>query len=143
MAIEFAGSFRPWGYAASIGIPEALQKSGHIAFRAVIEVFEGTVGVGVTNAEDTDFLAQKLVGPGCHFIEIEVVSPQPVGPIVLRHASGEAGSSAFVLHLLQFPLGAGELGSGISELATLSRANSLSHPVFTKLPAGPGASGRE
>ena len=140
-AIEFAGSFRPWGYAASIAIPEALQKSGHIAFRAVIEVFEGTVGVGVTNAEDTDFLAQKLVGPGCHFIEIEVASPQPVGPIVLRHASGEAGSSAFVLHLLQFSLGAGEPGSGIGKSTTLSRANSPSHPVFTKVPRWTGSVG--
>jgi FkbM family methyltransferase len=141
VAIEFSGSFRPWGYAASIRIPEALQKSGNIAFRAVIEVFEGTIGIGVTDVRDTEFLAQKLVGPGCHFVAIEVASPQPVGPIVLRHASAKAGSSAFVLHLLQFPLVAGEVGAGIGQSRTRSRADLPFHPVFTKIPRWTGSVG--
>ena len=141
VAIEFAGSFRPWGYAASIRIPEALQKSGRIAFRAVIEVLEGTLGIGVTNVEDTEFLAQKMVGPGCHFIEIEVASPPPVGPIVLRHGGSEAGSSVFVVHLLQFPLRSGELSTGVANSAALNRTNSLSHPVFAKVPRWTGSVG--
>jgi FkbM family methyltransferase len=141
VAVEFASHFRPWGYAASIGIPEALQQSRRIAFRAVIEVFEGTIGIGVTNAADTDFLAQKLVGPGCHCIDIEVEVPPPrrAGAIVLRNGSGKAGNSSFVVHLLQFPLRTVNLGSGAGEPPTIHPTDAPSHPVFTKVPRWTGS----
>ena len=141
VAVEFASHFRPWGYAAIVGIPEALQESRRITFRTVIEVFEGTIGIGVTNAEDTDFLGQRLVGQGCHIVEMEVDVPPPrrAGAIVLRNGSGKAGSSTFVVHLLQFPLRTVNLSSGDDEPPTLRPTDALTHPVFTKVPRWSGS----
>lgn len=142
-AIEFTSYLKPWGYAAIVGIPEALQESRRIEFRAVIEVFEGTVGIGVTNAADTDFLVQKMVEPGCHFIEIEIDVPPPrrAGAIVLRNGSGKAGNSTFVVHLLQFPLRTANLSSDDGSLAPLRPTDALTHPVFTNVPRWSGSVG--
>jgi len=141
VAVTLSGYFGPWGYAASVEIPEAVQKSGRIAFRAVIRVIQGAAGIGVTNAEGTDFLAQEMVGPGCHLIEIEVPAPRPAGIVVLRHGSGEAGWSAFIVHLLQFPLLAGGLGARIRRPLTLNPPSSSPHPAFGEVPHWTGSVG--
>jgi FkbM family methyltransferase len=133
VAVTFTGHFGPWGSVARVRIPESPQRSDRIGFRAVIQVLEGSAGIGVTNAEGTDFLAQKLVGLGCHLIEIEVSSSGPAGTIVLRHGSGEAGCSAFILHLLQFAL---HLDSHKDQ-----PTNSIPHSVFSKIPHWSGTVG--
>ena len=58
---------------------------------------------------------------------------------MLRNGSGEAGGSAFVVHLLQFPLRTGNLSSGDGEPTTLRPTDALSHPVFTKVPRWSGS----
>jgi FkbM family methyltransferase len=101
--VLLAGKIASWGYIARAPLPDPLRRPGVFRVRAQLLIKQGSVGLGVLTADETDFHQQAVAyGAGRHTIEIVVECTEAPGPVILRNGSPDEGDTEFELVALEF-----------------------------------------
>ena len=88
-----------WAYAASYSRLDTAELKGALVVHVVLQVTQGSVGVGCLAADGTVFLDEVFVGPSmaASAVDVVVVQPGPVGDLVVRNASSDGRSEVRVI----------------------------------------------